>query len=194
MGYKMKLIIVTLLIFLAIGITVLNSGAYNMAATDKHWAITEDIIEWVRDSSIKARAEKVVVPSLDDPALILRGAEHYLDMCAGCHSQPGQEPTELALGLYPQPPVFYLREQITNQETITERARAYFWVIKNGLKMTGMPAWGLSHQDDDIWAMTAFILAIHGMTTEQYRLLVNSNTDQQNENNGHHHDNGDHHH
>ena len=56
-------------------------------------------------------------------------------------------------------------------------ARGYFWVIKNGIKMTAMPAWGLSHDDATIWAMVAFIFKMSGMTQEQYKELTHSTQD-----------------
>lgn len=153
-------------------LAALGSGAYNMAATEKHWAITEKIIAWVRDSSIEARAKNLQVPALDNEQIRLQGAEHYNAMCTTCHLAPGMQSTELSLGLYPQAPKFFERAPFKDQTEKLARARAYFWVIKNGLKMTAMPAWGLSHDDDSIWAMTAFVLELNAMTPEQYRQLV----------------------
>ncbi|MDP1559548.1 MAG: cytochrome c [Nitrosomonas sp.] len=182
----MKLIVSLLTALLLIGIIALGSGAYNMAATEKHWAITEKIIEWVRESSIEARAKDLEVPPLDDASALVTGAEHYDAMCVGCHLAPGRAQTELALGLYPQAPVFHKREPLTDATEILDHAREYFWVIKNGLKMTAMPAWGLSHDDDVIWAMTAFVLKISGMTPQRYEeLIIGSNE-------GHAHEEGRH--
>ncbi len=159
-------------------IIALGSGAYNMAATEKHWGITERVIEWVRDSSIEARAKDLNVPSLDDADLLANGAEHYNAMCTICHLAPGLNPTELSIGLYPQAPVFHQREPINDPAAKLERAKAYFWVIKNGLKMTAMPAWGLSHDDHAIWGMTALVLKISKMSPEQYENLISSARDQ----------------
>lgn len=170
----MKSIIIAFLLSLLIGFITLNSGAYNMAATDKHWLITEKIIAWVRNSSIEARAKDIQVPPLDDKDLLQIGAEHYQAMCIECHSAPGYERTELSLGLYPQAPIFYAHESITNTEEKLDQIRKYFWVIKNGLKMTAMPAWGLSHDDETIWAMAAFIHELKGMTAAQYSAFINA--------------------
>lgn len=151
---------------------VLDSGMYNMAATEKHWTITEKIIAWVRDSSIEARAKDQQIPVLNDEQMRLQGAEHYNAMCTICHLAPGMKPTELSLGLYPQAPKFFERLPSKDPVERQEHARAYFWVIKNGLKMTAMPAWGLTHDDDSIWAMVAFILDLGTMTPEQYQHVV----------------------
>jgi cytochrome c553 len=173
----MKKILSLLLAPIILVIIVLGSGAYNMAATEKHWVITEKIIEWVRENSIEARARDLEVPPLDGAELLSKGAGDYNAMCTTCHLAPGLKPTELSIGLYPQAPIFHQREPIIDQTEKLGRARAYFWVIKNGLKMTAMPAWGLSHDDDTIWAMAAFVLKISSMTPEQYESLISSAKD-----------------
>lgn len=185
----MKTIVSLLLASLILAIIALGSGAYNMAATEKHWSITEKIIEWVRESSVEARAKDLQVPSLDDEKLLASGAEHYSAMCTICHLAPGLKPTELSIGLYPQAPIFHQREPINDPAKKLERAKAYFWVIKNGLKMTAMPAWGLSHDDNSIWGMTAFVLKMSHMTPEQYENLINSTKDHAH---GHAHDDHSH--
>ncbi len=166
---------------------VLGSGAYNMAATEKHWSITEKIIEWVRESSIEARAKNLEVPPLDDTKVLLKGAEHYNAMCTTCHLAPGLKPTELSIGLYPQAPVFHLRESVGDPVKKLAHIREYFWVIKNGLKMTAMPAWGLSHDDDSIWAMAAFVVKMSHMTPEQYENLISSAKDHSHDHDHSHH-------
>ena len=179
----MKTLFILLITSFILAIIALGSGAYNIAATDKHWAVTEKIIEWARISSIEARAKALTVPSLDDAEMLSKGAEHYQSMCTICHLAPGRKPTELSVGLYPSAPVFHEREPISDPTEKLAQARAYFWVIKNGLKMTGMPAWGMSHDDDAIWGMTAFILKAAGMTPERYQELIQSA-----EEHGHAHD------
>ena len=166
---------------------VLGSGAYNMAATEKHWGITEKIIAWVRESSIEARAKNLEAPPLDDTEVLLKGAEHYNAMCTICHLAPGLKPTELSIGLYPQAPIFHQRESVNDPAKQLDRIRAYFWVIKNGLKMTAMPAWGLSHDDDSIWAMAAFVVKMSHMTPEQYENLISSAKDHSHDHDHSHH-------
>ncbi|MDH5356881.1 MAG: cytochrome c, partial [Gammaproteobacteria bacterium] len=119
----------------------------------------------VRDASISKAALDISVPDeLDNAERIRRGAGNYAAMCATCHLTPGQESSEMFAGLYPQPPRFYLDEVI-------EEKRA-FWVVKHGLKMTGMPAWGGSNTDDDIWSLVAFLRAMPEIEPDHYRTLV----------------------
>ncbi len=173
----MKIIISLLLAIIFFGVIAIHSGVYNMAATEKHWAITEKMIEWVRVRSIAARADDLEVPPLDDASMLLVGAKHYDAMCTNCHLIPDQEPTELASGLYPQAPVFYQRMPITAEQNKVDQIKEYFWVIKNGLKMTAMPAWGHNHDDKTIWAIAAFVQKLGGMTSQQYSELTKVHDD-----------------
>jgi len=140
------------------------SGAYNIAADDPHWPVTEGLMVAVRDRSIAAHASDVVVPALDDDSLIRTGAGNYDAMCAGCHLKPGVERSEASAGLYPAPP------NLTRRRT-DDAARA-FWVIKHGIKMSGMPAWGLSMEDEHIWGMVAFLRQLPDMSPGSYHELV----------------------
>ena len=140
------------------------SGAYNIAADDPHWPLTESVIGTVRDSSIEARLSGIAAPNLDDEALIRAGAGNYDAMCAGCHLEPGEDHSELSTGLYPSPPNLV-------RDGIDDPAEA-FWIIRHGIKMTGMPAWGKSMDDGSIWGMVAFLQQLPEMSVDQYHELV----------------------
>ncbi len=160
-----RLLILLVLLLVAAGLYI-GLGVYNIAADQPHWAVTENVLEILRERAIEVRSEDIEVPTLDDPAMIAAGARGYDEMCAACHLAPGQAPTELHEGLYPEPPELI--------EHGIHDPREAFWVIKHGIKLTGMPAWGKSHSDADIWAMVAFLARAKGMSPEQYRQLVAS--------------------
>ncbi len=139
-------------------------GMYDMGADSPHWRTTVWMLTMMRARSIEMHAAHVVVPpNLDDPAVILEGAGQYAAMCTGCHLAPGVTGSELRLGLYPQPP---------NLSRVRVDPRQAFWVIKHGIKMSAMPAWGSSHDDATIWSMVAFLRKLPGMTPAQYRSIV----------------------
>ncbi len=140
------------------------SGAFNIAADEPHWPLTGWLMETARDRSIAARASDVIAPALEDESQIRAGAGNYDAMCAGCHLQPGVERSEASAGLYPTPP------NLTQRRT-DDAARA-FWVIKHGIKMSGMPAWGRSMEDEPIWGMVAFLRQLPDMSPDRYRELV----------------------
>lgn len=167
-----------LLVLVVVGTGVfIWSGAYNIAADNPHWPLTEWLMDAARDRSIAENSSDVVVPPLDDESLIRSGAGNYDAMCIGCHLKPGVERSEASAGLYPAPPNLARRR--------TDDAARTFWVIKHGIKMSGMPAWGKSMDDASIWGMVAFLQKLPGMSEADYHELVESSE-------GHTHGSGNH--
>jgi mono/diheme cytochrome c family protein len=150
----------------ALAALVIYLGIFDVAADVPHSAIASSVIELVRDRSIAARSKNIQVPPLDDPKLIEEGAKHYAEMCAGCHLAPAQKQSELRNGLYPKPPDLTARFQATPAEE--------FWVIKHGIKMSAMPAWGKTHDDQSLWGIVAFLQKLPELTPEQYQALVSA--------------------
>jgi mono/diheme cytochrome c family protein len=148
------------------GAVVVYSGVYNVAADDPHTKPVYALLETARERSIAARADDLKVPpGLNDPARIRQGAGNYSAMCAGCHLTPGAGPTEMSQGLYPAPP------NLSKQQVDLASS---FWVIKHGIKASGMPAWGKSMDDDYIWNMAAFLQELPKLDAAQYAALVAS--------------------
>lgn len=177
--------LVSLLLLLVIAAVILIgflwSGLYNVAADDPHTRPVLVMMETLRDRSIHVRARDVVVPNLDDEALVLKGAGQYAAMCTGCHLAPGMEESEIRPGLYPQPP---------DLSKVHVDPRDAFWAIKHGLKMSAMPAWGGSHDDPTIWSMVAFVQKLPDMSPAQYRDLVAKAPPDEEMEGGHHHHHG----
>ena len=142
------------------------SGIYNIGADDTHTKPVYALLQAMREQSINRHASSIKVPDLSDPALIRQGAGNYDSMCTGCHLAPGMESTELSKGLYPAPPPFATTE-------VGDPAH-HFWVVKHGIKASGMPAWGKSMDDQYIWGMVALIQQLPKLDAEQYRALVAS--------------------
>jgi mono/diheme cytochrome c family protein len=143
------------------------SGLYDASASSAHSGIIHWLLSTASHASIERRAGGVEVPELDDQALVLAGVNDYSAMCAGCHGAPGQEPAELGKGLNPAPPD--LAESAQHMTTAE-----LFWVTKNGVKMTGMPAWGVTHDDDAIWPVVAFIARLPELDADRYQALLAS--------------------
>jgi mono/diheme cytochrome c family protein len=143
-----------------------TSGVYNIGADDHHTAIVLTIIEELRERSIGARADSIAVPLLDDPSKVTAGAVRYSTLCVGCHLAPGVTSSDLRKGLYPHPPNLA-------QEDIRDSRRA-FWTIKHGIKMSAMPAWANTLNDEAIWDLVAFVRQMPMMTPDTYRQLTTS--------------------
>lgn len=166
---RLKVPLLAIAAFIAVsvlaGLGFLYAGGFNVAADEAHWGLTYRLLESTREASIAARARDVKAPALNDPQLLAMGAEHYEEMCTGCHLAPGKEDTEIRAGLYPKPPNLV-------EHGAHRSAGETFWIIKHGLKMTGMPAWGITHDDQSIWSMVAFLQKLPELSQAQYEELV----------------------
>ena len=176
----MRTVIATLLaapLILVLGAgVVIYSGVYDVAATAPHWPATAWLLETARSRSIKALAAFIAVPpGLDDPAKIIIGVEHYAAHCAVCHGAPGVPRGDIAQGLYPPPPDLAKTAPLYTPAEL-------FWVVKHGIKMTGMPAWS-DHSDDELWATVGFLEKLPGMSEQDYAKLVMASI----AHGGHHH-------
>jgi mono/diheme cytochrome c family protein len=179
-------------LFVLVGAVAMGiyAGLYNIAADVPHTQPVYWLFETVRDRSVAARARDVVVPNdLNDPNRISRGAGQYADMCTGCHLAPGMKRTEINRGLYPRAPELRRKTDLTPAEQ--------FWIVKHGVKMTGMPAWGVTHEDELLWDVVAFVRKLPELTPEQYQALVKNAPKheelmQEMERGSDHEDNGEH--
>lgn len=160
------IILVIIILLVAAGVIYMYSGYYNIAATQPHWKTTVSIINRLRNASIAAHSTGIQPTSITDPKLLNEGLRHFHEMCRLCHGAPGYEKEEFAKGLYPKPPDLASRgiQQLRDAEI--------FWVLKNGIKMTGMPAFGPTHQDDELWGMVSISRRLPGLTPEQYKKML----------------------
>jgi len=140
-------------------------GVYDISATDQHLAPTYWLLDTGMRRAVVRRAKRIEVPPLDDAGKIARGAEHYRGLCAPCHGAPGVAPEAFALGLLPVP------ANLTHTAR-TWRPAELFWTIKQGIKMTGMPAWAFRMNDDEIWAIVAFLRVMPALAPEDYRRMA----------------------
>ena len=156
-----------------LGLGLLYSGLYPMGADVPHNALTYRALETLRERSIARAASSIRVPPLDDPRMLIRGGEDYGAMCAGCHLKPGKTESDFTLGLYPSPPNLTQPEGHAHAESssVNEAARQ-FWIIKHGIKASGMAAFGKTHDDARIWDMVAFLQQLPTLTPEEYQILT----------------------
>jgi mono/diheme cytochrome c family protein len=118
------------------------------------------------EHSIAAGASTVVAPpNLETDANIRAGAKLYATSCAICHGAPGRDDGNIAKGLNPSPP-HILSGRARNEPEVV------FWVVRNGIRMTAMPAWGKSYDDTQIWSVAAFLHAKKGLSADEYKALI----------------------
>ncbi len=166
----MRRVLQTLVVLAVLGAlaggAVVGLGLYNVSARDGHLPGVSWVLHTAFRTSVRLRAPyPSQVPPLDDPALIELGARHYDSACRPCHVAPGQQPTATMAAMVPAPPPI---------ETAVEGWQPHdlHWIVANGVKMTGMPAWPAS-RDDDVWPVVAFMVAVQqGMDDAQYSALT----------------------
>lgn len=143
------------------------SGIYNVGANVPHWKVTLLLLEAVRERSIEVRSESIVPPPLGDAKLAEAGLPIFHETCRLCHGAPGVERDPFAKGMYPLPPSL-IKGEVQEEATDAE----IFWVIKNGLKMTGMPSFGSTHSDDQIWSILALVRQLPKVSPDDYMKQV----------------------
>lgn len=112
-------------------------------------------------NSVANRATQVGKPMPVTEELAVRGFADFDEMCVTCHGAPGKERGEIGRGLNPRPPDLATAARRWSDAEL-------FWIIKNGVRMTGMPAFGITHEDERIWALAAVVHQLQDMTAERY--------------------------
>ena len=160
-------VLLVLLLIAAFGGAFLYAGVYNIGADEPHSKLVYSTLDKFRERAIAHHARNIVRPAdLDDAKRIATGAGLYAEMCTGCHLGPGVEKSEMSQGLYPPAPEL--------ARGIDHTPAEMFWIIKHGVKLSAMPAWGKTHADNLIWDMVAFARALPKMSPEQYQAALAS--------------------
>jgi len=147
------------------GFLVAASGIISIKASSGHWGITEWFLQFSKSRSVATHSMGVKTPPLDDPALVLKGAGHFETGCLPCHGGPGREAPRIARQMTPLPPM--LATMVPERDP-----NELFYILKHGIKFTGMPAWPALSRDDEVWAMVAFLLRLPDLDGEEYAALV----------------------
>jgi len=169
-------VLVTVLVLLVLaaagGAAYVYSGALDVSADTPHSEAMTRLLTLARERAIAVRTKGMEVPKLDDPERIAAGASEYAEMCAGCHLAPGMEDNELRPGLYPKPPELAQDNPHATLADAKDDAARQFWIIKHGIKMSSMPAWGTTHDDETLWNIVAFVRKLPELTPEQYAAMT----------------------
>jgi mono/diheme cytochrome c family protein len=152
-------------LLLAGGAAVIYAGLFDTAATVPPGALERKIAQFALDRSVERRAPKTGSPLKADPEMLRGGLAHYRGMCVGCHGAPGVDPSEAGEGL--NTPASDLTLGRVQKRTDGE----LFWLVQNGVRMTGMPAFGPTHKDEEIWKIVAFLRHLPALTPEEEKVL-----------------------
>ncbi len=172
-------IILVVILLMVVSVIAVYSGIYNVAAIQHHSNLTEWVLNKTLSKSVEYQARGINVPDLLDQSALKVGSVSYDEMCATCHGAPGADPSVIGEGLYPEPPD--LAKSVKQLS-----ASQIFWITKNGLKMTGMPAFGPTHTDKELWEVVLFVQELPDISPEDYAALTET-ADRENKRHEHDH-------
>jgi mono/diheme cytochrome c family protein len=138
------------------------SGAYDIAASRPHTKPLEWLLGGAMERSVEVHARGIKAPA-EIPAA--EGAVHFDRMCVLCHGAPGARLSEIGQGLYPRPPDL----TTSASDWVVEQI---YWIIKYGVKDSGMPAFGPTHGERELWALAYMVKRLPALGPERYRALV----------------------
>ncbi len=163
---SLPIIIATLLI--VVFLIVVFGGIYNVGATDKHIAPVEWVFRKTMESSVRNHAGNIKVPDtiiLQDKKLARKFYAAYTKACQTCHGAPGRK-SDPWMYIYPAAP------DLTDKAVVGKWTDAeLFWIIKNGIKDTGMPGLGPTHEDGEMWGVAAFVRQMPNTSPEEYLMI-----------------------
>jgi mono/diheme cytochrome c family protein len=140
-------------------------GAYDVSATKPPSRVGELVLAVVQARSVERRAAGVAPRTLASDSVPPTGALVYRDVCAACHGAPGVARSEIGSGMTPRP-------SDLSQVATRWSDREIFWIVKHGLRLAGMPAFGPTHPDDELWDVVAFVRALPTLSARDYARLA----------------------
>jgi mono/diheme cytochrome c family protein len=140
-------------------------GFFNVAADDPDPQVVDWALIHVREASIARHATDRAPAALGDPSVVRAGAQAYLERgCVNCHGGPGLAPAAFSEGLNPAPNLKKVVRSLSPEEL--------FWIVKHGIKMTGMPSFGSEKPpvpDQELWAIAAFVKRLPNVSSEDFK-------------------------
>ena len=163
-------LVTILLIFLATW-AYLRSGRLDVAAEQPQGDWQERTLRGVRESSLSRAASGIAAPEAFDAPTVARGALVYVDACEICHGGPGRQGLPFAYGMHPVPPTL-------DAPAIQDRSDGeLFWITSKGIRFTGMPAFERLFDEEDRWAVVAFLRKLPNLMPDEYEAMVASYTE-----------------
>jgi mono/diheme cytochrome c family protein len=151
------------------GWSVLSRG---FSARDEPGSVETYVAGRLRSMAVPRTMRDEKNPVAASPEVLAGAMEHFADHCANCHANDGSGKTLIGRGLYPKPPD--MRQAATQQLTDGE----LYYIIENGIRFTGMPAFGdesAGMGDEESWALVVFIRHLPQITVEEVEAMKKMN-------------------
>jgi hypothetical protein len=160
----MKPLLIIIILIIVAGALFLFTGLYNVAADRKSFPLIEGALEIISSQSVSLHSNSITVPSLKDSASYIVGFGYYVFNCIICHGAPGINRSSISQGLNPEPPSLV-------ESDIAPLPKKVFWIVKHGIQMTGMPSFGKTTSDKELWNIVAFINRMHTLKESDFKAL-----------------------
>ncbi|HTH17581.1 MAG TPA: cytochrome c [Magnetospirillum sp.] len=158
-------VIAALATLVVAGLVWIYSGRFDVSARHASGPLAHWLFDRATRQSVRQAAKDIQAPPVSDPLAVDEGAKHYRDDCAPCHGAPGGEVAVFARSMLPAP------TDLTHEGRPWTSAQL-FWIVKNGLKFTGMPAWDEVYDDQTTWSVIAFIEQLPQMDAARYKQIT----------------------
>ena len=157
--------ITALVLLLVAAAAVVVTGAFDVAATKPPGALEKRLAGVALDRAVAKRAPDRKNPFAGNPEAVSRGLGEYREMCVMCHGAPGVDASEIGEGLNPPAP------DLTLAKVQARTDGELFWIVSNGIRMTGMPAFGPTHKEETIWKIVTFLRHLPELSKEEEKAL-----------------------
>lgn len=164
----MRPVLKAFLLLLGLAVVIGGVGLWyfvssGVSAKEQPGRIEEFMARGVRNMAIARRAKSLTNPVEYSGEIIAEGRAHFADHCATCHANDGSGNTEMGRGMWPKVPDMRLAQ------TQNLSDGELFWIIENGIRFTGMPAWGTGTKDSETasWHLVHFIRRLPKLTPEE---------------------------
>lgn len=161
MTIRLRTLMILAMIGVAAAAAFVYAGLYNIAATEPHTAPVNHLLEFAMRRSLKLRSHAVEVPDLRGEERIRNGLRIYRSACLQCHGAPGVAPEPFAAGMMPPP------ANLTDTARHWQASEIYL-AVRQGTKMTGMPAWEYRLDDSELWDVVAFVMRLPALSPKEY--------------------------
>lgn len=157
--------VAALAVLSALGLAAfLKSGIYDIAAVTEHLSPERFLITVMKKYSVNKAAMDIELPNFEKIPYIKKGAKIYVRHCEVCHGGPGQAREKLAKGLNPNPPPLVKVLDSWSKKEV-------YWIIHSGLKMAGMPGFGETLKQEELFAVSAFVLRLNTLPPKDYKKI-----------------------
>ena len=159
-----------LIVAVIAGVVLLNKTAHGFSANAPPTLLEVWAARKARDLGLPNTEKQRTNPILNTPEILSEARAHWADHCAVCHANNGSGQTQMGEHMYPRPPD--MRKQDTQELTDGE----LFYIIQNGIRLSGMPAWGAEHNgEEESWKLVRFIRHVPNLSETEIREMKKLN-------------------